>query len=167
MKKIYISPFNKGFTLIELLVVIAIIGILAAIVLATLGTARTKGSDAKIQGLLHSIQTQAEILYGNSSNAYGTADPASVNCPATAGSLPGDPQIVTILAGMPAGTTVKCGVTTTTHTHYAVAASLSGTGAAGDYWCVDDTAPQAQKINITTIANVAVTDDTCAKMDAR
>ena len=38
---------KKGFTLIEILVVIAIIGILAAIVLASLMTARDKARDAR------------------------------------------------------------------------------------------------------------------------
>ncbi len=42
MKKV-----NKGFSLIELLIVVAIMGILAAVVLSSLGTAREKARDAR------------------------------------------------------------------------------------------------------------------------
>lgn len=63
---------NKGFTLIELLVVIAIIGILSAVVLASLNTARTKGNDAAIKANLSGIRSQAELLYADR-NCYGGA----------------------------------------------------------------------------------------------
>lgn len=60
----------KGFTLIELLVVIAIIGILSAVVLASLSTARTKGKDASVQESMSSMRAAAEIVY--STNGSGT-----------------------------------------------------------------------------------------------
>ena len=54
---------QKGFTLIELLVVIAIIGILSSVVLASINSARAKGSDASIKANLSGIRAQAEIVY--------------------------------------------------------------------------------------------------------
>ena len=54
---------TRGFTLIELLVMIAIIGILASVVLASLNTARDKGSDAALKGGLSQIRAQAELFY--------------------------------------------------------------------------------------------------------
>ncbi len=59
----------SGFTLIELLVVIAIIGVLSAVVLASLNTARNKGTDAAIKANLSGARAEAEIFYDNG-NTY-------------------------------------------------------------------------------------------------
>ncbi len=58
---------SKGFTLIELLVVIAIIGILASVVLASLGSSRAKARVAAAQGTMRSIQTGAAVCINDAS----------------------------------------------------------------------------------------------------
>ncbi|MEK7086197.1 MAG: type II secretion system protein, partial [Patescibacteria group bacterium] len=81
MKKIRI--YHTGFTLIELLVVIAIIGILSSVVLASLNTARNKGSDAAIQTDISGIRTQAQLYSNANGNSYGTNSAFESNCAAT------------------------------------------------------------------------------------
>lgn len=89
------KKFTKGFTLIELLVVIAIIGILSSIVLASLNTARAKGSDAAIKGDFAGMRPQAAIYYDDN-KSYG-ADAITGACD-VADSLFVDPTIAAAIA---------------------------------------------------------------------
>ena len=131
------TRIRRGFTLIELLVVIAIIGILSSVVLASLNTARSKGTDAKVQSEMRSVAVNAEIYYDNNGNAYQTGSTDVSNCDA-AGTLfsatnPNIDQIITDLQGIPG--TMFCNVNDDGDA-YLISHVLTATTSA---FCVDST----------------------------
>ncbi len=135
MKK---SVLRRGFTLIELLVVIAIIGVLSTIVLGSVNTARSRGSDAAIKGNLSNVRAAAEIYYGTSNN-YGTAFTAGA-CAATAGTLFADTSVnagITAAGNASNGTGLARGSCVSSNAAWAVSVPLKET--ATDSWCVDST----------------------------
>ncbi len=147
---------RRGFTLIELLVVIAIIGILSAVVLASLNTARQKGDDAAIQSDLSTIQTEAEIYYGRN-NSYGIAN-SSGSCiaPGTMfyNSSTGDKVIANALLGAKGANgngIMRCYVNST-GTAYAVQAQLVTDSTRT--WCVDSTGASSKSTTALTSTTI-------------
>ena len=145
------TKFQKGFTLIELLVVIAIIGILSSVVLASLNTARGKGSDAAIKSNLANIRAQAEILY-DTWGGYGVdATPTGFTegaCAATADTLFIDPNIskqITAAGDASSGGGIgagRCVMLTASGGSWAVSVPLKTVPA--NAWCVDSTGASKQ-----------------------
>ena len=139
---------NKGFTLIELLVVIAIIGILSSIVLASLNTARAKGSDAAIKANLSGMRAQAEILY-DTNGGYGVdATPTSFAvgaCAATADTLFVDSGMsAAIIAAGNASNAGGIGQGSCVSTASAWAVSVPLKSTATNSWCVDSSGASKQ-----------------------
>ena len=126
---------SQGFTLIELLVVIAIIGILSAVVLASLNTARQKGNDASIQSNLSTIQTEAEIYYGSSTGGNNTYGTAATTC--TTGMFAADPVIAKAIKS--AQNATGSGTVTCNSIPSAYAVSVTFSSDTTRFWCVDST----------------------------
>jgi len=72
-------PHRKGFTLIELLVVIAVIGLLASIVLVSLGPARARARDTKRIQTLNQMAKALQLYYDRYSK-YPNSSLAGVGC---------------------------------------------------------------------------------------
>jgi len=89
--KFMIKSFTKGgrngaFTLIELLVVVSIIGLLASIVVVSMGGIRQSGRDARGISDIKQIQTAVELTYDFSTDAY-------VNLPENWTDITNDPVV--------------------------------------------------------------------------
>ena len=122
---------KRGFTLIELLVVIAIIGILSGVILASLNSARDKGSNAAIKADLKGISSQSGIIYDDAiPNSY-------------AGVCADQKVIDSLTHAMTVGTDLTGTIATRCNsidTEWAanVLLKVPENGGAYVYWCVDN-----------------------------
>jgi len=154
---------NQGFTLIELLVVIAIIGILSAIVLASLNTARAKGVDAAVKAQLSGMRSQAELIFADKScySSDGTTScAASAVAPgacttATSGTLFNNTNVTAVITAINTtqGLLMACS-STAGQTAWAMVGQYKSNGLKG--WCVDSTG-KSKEISIVSNDQTGVT----------
>ena len=116
---------QKGFSLIELLIVVAIMGILSAVVLSSLGTAREKARDAR---RVMDVKDMAKILVENSDNGNNTLGGCADGARASLCTYGG----TTIFANYkdPSNVTTACTNTSSSECDYSIS-KADGTAGAG------------------------------------
>jgi len=87
---------KRGFTLIEILVVVVIIGLLAAVVLASLGGARERGRDGRRQADIKQIALAMELFFDSQDPIESYPD-----LPNTAVAIPGSSSIGSFINPVP------------------------------------------------------------------
>jgi hypothetical protein len=98
---------------------------LAAIILASLGTARSKGNDSKVEEQLHNMQEAAELYNNNNKFSYtGMCGVASTD---TSGLYSLEQA-----SAWPNGSVPTCRVTTSSYIIYETLSSNTS-----EQWCVD------------------------------
>lgn len=138
---------NLGFTLIELLVVIAIVGILSAVVLGALSSARSRGVDASIKSTMNNASAAAQVYYDIHNNS-------SWNTVCTANN--GLNKIMTRLDQLAAPGDAVCNGTG--QSGWVISTPLKEN--AGKFWCVDYTGIKKQCDNAMT-AGVYICGPSC------
>ena len=133
------EKMQKGFTLLELLVVIGVIGVLASVILASLGSARSRAADTAIKETLFSVRTQAQF-YFDTYGSFGAGGPGY--CPLTGGTeswaVQYDRKIQALLTDAQnkvGGTNRTACYSETTTGGWAIAVQLKSSSTKA--WCVD------------------------------
>lgn len=145
---------ERGFTLIELLVVIAIIGILASVVLASLNTARDKGTDAAAKSSVNNMRAQAEIYYDDHGGYAGLCTAADDDNDNDANDVASDMDDTVAEALTNASADCASAITT-----YVIAVDLTD----GNVYCVDNTGAAREGAVAGGTANAAqeIADNVC------
>jgi len=123
---------QKGFTLIELLVVIAIIGLLAGIVLVSLGGARESARDAR---RISDVKQMALILETEDIGTPNTALSTCIGVDAEVGTCDNAGDIADFFPGFddPSSTTICTGVPTVPCQYSISQADGTAAATSGDY----------------------------------
>lgn len=164
---------KKGFTLIELLVVISIIGLLASIILASLGTSRLKARDARVQQSMNQVRINAGVLYNGTTypSTFVTPSQLVAGCTPVGGvnanllALDADIRAQntvincnTNVTGDPGQLIIQKQTSVPADTVYRAVTKLPSK-AIGSLWCVDSTG-QSLEISTSGSGGIPSTDAT-------